>query len=184
MKRVHRSMKPLVAILCALCALCGDLVAADQPLNVLFIYVEDLGYYTSERFAREPGTCLAGLKTPNQERTTLPEERAINVGTGSGEYGDPGQQYAIDLHDETVRQKDQQPLPYELLRQFCMGDSPKEELYDLDADPWAVKNLATDPAHATTLEKMRAEMKHWREFTGDRDIHPSEIKRRAAKTTR
>jgi hypothetical protein len=26
-------------------------------------------------------------------------------------------------------------------------------------------------------------MKHWREFTADRDIHPREIKRRTAKTT-
>ncbi len=68
MKRVHRSMKPLVAILCALCALCGDLVAADKPLNVLFIYVEDLGYYTSERFAREPGTRITGLKTPHLDK--------------------------------------------------------------------------------------------------------------------
>jgi hypothetical protein len=53
-----------------------------------------------------------------------------------------------------------------------MGDTPKEELYDLDADPWAVRNLADDPAHAATLATMRAEVKHWREFTGDRDIRP------------
>lgn len=116
-----------------------------------------------------------------QERTKLPEEKAIAVGTGHGEYGDPGPQYAIDLHDEAVRQKAAQPLPYELLRQLCMGDAPKEELYDLDRDPWAVKNLANDPAHSAALAKMRAEMKHWRAFTGDRDIHPREIKRRTAR---
>lgn len=117
-----------------------------------------------------------------QERTALPEEKAINIGTGHGEYGAPGPQYAIDLHDEAVRVKAAQPLPYELLRRLCMGDAPREELYDLDADPWAVKNLATDSAHTAALEKMRAEMKHWREFTGDRDTHPREIKRRTAKT--
>jgi arylsulfatase A-like enzyme len=118
-----------------------------------------------------------------QEKTALPEEKDINIGTGFGEYGDPGPQYAIDLHDEAVRQKTTQPLPYELLRQLCMGDAPQEELYDLDADPWAVKNLVNDPAHAATLATLRAEMKHWREFTADRDIHPREIKRRTAKTT-
>jgi len=49
------------------------------------------------------------------------------------------------------------------------------------ADPWAVKNLATDPTHTAALATMRAEMQHWREFTGDRDIHPREIKRRTDK---
>ena len=120
---------------------------------------------------RAPCATVASTTSRNliQTKTTLPEEKAINIGTGHGEYGDPGPQYAIDLHDETVRQKDEQPLPYELLRQLCMGDAPKEELYDLDADPWAVKNLVNDPAHAETLAKMRAEMKHWRTCTKDTD---------------
>lgn len=113
-----------------------------------------------------------------QEKTNLPEEQAVNIGTGHGEYGDPGPQYAIDLHDETVRQKDDQPLPYELLRQLCMGDAPAEELYDLAADPCAVKNLAGDPEYRRPLERLRAEMSQWREFTGDRDIHPRAIRRR------
>lgn len=30
------------------------------------------------------------------------------------------------LHDETVRHKDDPPLPYMLLRQLCMGDAPPE----------------------------------------------------------
>ena len=59
-----------------------------------------------------------------------------------------------------------------------MGDAPPEELYDLDADPWAVKNLAADTAHTEALARMRNEMKHWRESTADRDVHPSDIKRR------
>ncbi len=33
--------------------------------NVLFIYVEDFGYYTSERATREPQAKINGLKTPN-----------------------------------------------------------------------------------------------------------------------
>ncbi len=114
-----------------------------------------------------------------QETTTLPEEEAINIGTGHGEYGDPGPQYAIDLHDETVRNKDDQPLPYELLRQLCMSDAPAEELYDLDADPWAVNNLIDAPAHADTLARMREEFADWRAFSEDADVHPKTIARRA-----
>jgi N-sulfoglucosamine sulfohydrolase len=116
-----------------------------------------------------------------QKKTELPEEKAVNVGTGFGEYGDPGPQYAIDLHDETVRQKEKQPVPYELLRQLCMGDAPKEELYDLDADPWAVKNLVANPTHAKALARMRAEMTAWREATADTDAHPKTIPMRKNK---
>jgi arylsulfatase A-like enzyme len=36
------------------------------------------------------------------------------------------------------------------------GPKPAEELYDLDADPEAVVNLATDPAHRAACERMRA----------------------------
>ncbi len=115
-----------------------------------------------------------------QTKTQLPEEKAINIGTGNGEYGDPGPQYAIDLHDETVRHKTDQPLPYELLRQLCMGDAPKEELYDLQDDPWAVKNLIADPQHADTLTRMRKEMTDWRQASKDPDVHPKTIPRRAA----
>jgi N-sulfoglucosamine sulfohydrolase len=42
--------------------------AEERRPNILFIYVEDLGYYTSERAAREPNTCLAGLQTPNLDK--------------------------------------------------------------------------------------------------------------------
>jgi arylsulfatase A-like enzyme len=98
-----------------------------------------------------------------------PVEKALSIGSGDGEYGDPGQQYGIDLHDESIRHKDDQPLPYELLRQLCMADAPKEELYDLDADPWAVKNLVNDAAHAGTLARLRKEFTTWRTFTKDDD---------------
>ena len=113
-----------------------------------------------------------------QEAIKLPESEALFVGSGFGEYGDPGPQYEIDLHDETVRQKERQPVPYELLRQLCMSDAPLEELYDLDSDPWAVNNLINDPNHAKIAEKMRAEMTLWRNRTNDVDVHPREIPRR------
>ncbi len=113
-----------------------------------------------------------------QETVTGPVEQALFIGSGHGEYGDLGPQYSNDLHDETIRRKDSQPLPYELLRQLCMSDAPKEELYDLDADPWGVKNLIDDPTHAKALARMRAECVKWRGVTGDADVHPRTIPRR------
>jgi N-sulfoglucosamine sulfohydrolase len=44
---------------------------------------------------------------------------------------------------------------------------PKEELYDLAADPNELKNLAADPAHAKALEDLRARLADWRERTND-----------------
>jgi hypothetical protein len=39
------------------------------------------------------------------------------------------------------------------------GSKPSEELYDSQADPDNVKNLAADPAHRETLERFRAALK-------------------------
>lgn len=106
------------------------------------------------------------------------EASAIFVGSGIGEYGDPAGLYYNDLHDETVRNKSVYPLPYELLRQLCMSDAPYEELYDLDADPWAVKNVAQIPEYSEDLKRMRVEMNNWRNNTKDRDQHPKTTLRR------
>jgi arylsulfatase A-like enzyme len=45
---------------------------------------------------------------------------------------------------------------------------PAEELFDLTADPHELHNLATDPAHAATLEAHRAELDRWIVATDDR----------------
>jgi N-sulfoglucosamine sulfohydrolase len=42
-----------------------------------------------------------------------------------------------------------------------------EELYDLEADPNALKNLASDPQHADRLKQMREKLAQWMEKTGD-----------------
>jgi arylsulfatase A-like enzyme len=49
---------------------------------------------------------------------------------------------------------------------------PKEELYDLAADPFEVNNLAADPKHAATLAAMRKKLADWEERTGDRGRKP------------
>lgn len=45
---------------------------------------------------------------------------------------------------------------------------PMEELYEWTTDRWQVKNLAADPAHKATLEKMRERLDRWIVETKDR----------------
>lgn len=45
---------------------------------------------------------------------------------------------------------------------------PTEELYDLDADPYELTNLADDPEHRQTLLRLRRELDAWMESQGDR----------------
>ncbi|MEM9719840.1 MAG: sulfatase [Bacteroidota bacterium] len=44
---------------------------------------------------------------------------------------------------------------------------PQFELYDLEADPWETSNLAQDPAHTKTLERLMAKVKDFQQNTGD-----------------
>lgn len=44
---------------------------------------------------------------------------------------------------------------------------PDEELYDLQADPDEIVNLAKDPAHAAVLADVRAQLARWRTATHD-----------------
>ena len=49
---------------------------------------------------------------------------------------------------------------------------PKEELYDLVADPHELKNLADDLNHKATLEAMRKQLADWEERTDDKGRKP------------
>lgn len=49
---------------------------------------------------------------------------------------------------------------------------PEEELYDLEADPWEMMNLADDPNYADTLADMRATLDAWIAETGDKGQTP------------
>lgn len=49
---------------------------------------------------------------------------------------------------------------------------PKEELYDLLMDPFEVRNLAANSAHAETLGSMRKRLEDWMESTNDHGRKP------------
>ncbi len=49
---------------------------------------------------------------------------------------------------------------------------PEEELYDLESDPFEIDNLAGDPTHAETLERLREELEAWIEASDDQGRFP------------
>lgn len=51
---------------------------------------------------------------------------------------------------------------------FAAPAKPIEELFDVQADPHEVRNLATDPAHAATLRELRGRLDAWLVETNDR----------------
>lgn len=61
---------------------------------------------------------------------------------------------------------------------------PPEELYDVQADPWEVTNLAADPRYRKELERLRAECRASMKGAGDLGLLPErEIHARAAGRT-
>ncbi|MBE7502874.1 MAG: sulfatase [Verrucomicrobiales bacterium] len=52
-------------------------------------------------------------------------------------------------------------------RAYAGPRKPIEELYDTDADPHQIHNLATAPAHRDTLERMRQNLREWLLTTRD-----------------
>jgi hypothetical protein len=58
-------------------------------------------------------------------------------------------------------------------------DRAPEELFDTQSDPWEVKNIAGDPAHAAKLTELRAECDAWLTRCGPlADLSPDELVRR------
>ena len=52
---------------------------------------------------------------------------------------------------------------------FVVSPKPKEELYDTEADPDEVHNLANDPKYQKMLTKMRGTLNKWIKDTKDLD---------------
>lgn len=57
---------------------------------------------------------------------------------------------------------------------FLAATKPAEELYDLQADPDEFTNLANDPAHRETLERLRGALADWMLTTRDSGFLPEQ----------
>jgi arylsulfatase A-like enzyme len=57
---------------------------------------------------------------------------------------------------------------------------PREELYDLDADPFEFQNLAAAPEHSAMLKRLRAALDRWIKETGDQGAIPEDPATRTA----
>ena len=77
--------------------------------------------------------------------------------------------FASDIHGsptwQAVLRRDDRMMGRRTVEQFLRR--PREELYDLEADPDELRNVAADPAYAAALNDLRARMKAWQERTKD-----------------
>jgi hypothetical protein len=60
----------------------------------------------------------------------------------------------------------------DLQRSVMRVPRPAEELYDIAADPHETRNLADDPEHAETKQRLRHELQRWRDEYGDLGVIP------------
>ena len=56
----------------------------------------------------------------------------------------------------------------QLLSDLLTGSVPDVELFDLDSDPWCVRNLADDSSLTSIKADLDGELTKWRANTGDR----------------
>ena len=76
-----------------------------------------------------------------------------------------------DMFDRIIELRDSNKLTSEQMLLF-RSRRAEEELYDLENDPNEFYNLAYEPAYQGVLERMRKQLKQWREETDD--IPPSD----------
>ena len=73
-----------------------------------------------------------------------------------------------DYWDSWVRAAKADPAAAAVVRRY--HTRPAEELYDAAADPWALHNLAADPAHADTRKAQRGHLDRWMRDQGDEGL--------------
>ena len=78
-----------------------------------------------------------------------------------GKAGSDGRAY----WDSWIEKAKTDPAAAAIVKRYHVR--PAEELYDLAADPWELKNLAADPRHAEKLKALRADLDAWMKDAGD-----------------
>lgn len=59
-------------------------------------------------------------------------------------------------------------------RAFMATTKPEEELYDVQADPHEIQNLAGDPRYADDVDRLRGELERWQQEYGDLGLLPED----------
>lgn len=72
-------------------------------------------------------------------------------------------------YSATLAAKEKFPQAYALMLAWKEGQAG-EELFDLQNDPWATRDLAKDPAAASALAQMRQALDEWQDRTGDKQM--------------
>jgi len=87
---------------------------------------------------------------------------------------DMSESYMLMMHPtlSVLRHWHEQGKLNEVQVKWMAPSRPKEELYDLEKDPWETKNVADDPAYAQNLQQLRAKLNSWIEQTGDKGQFP------------
>ena len=148
-----------LALVCVL--LSGTIAAAESRPNIVWIISDDLG--------PELGCYgYTGVATPHLDRI-----RSARTGRFK---------YIRNFHPDRpyLQHSGYKKLQYPVLTvmrvlhaegrwssPFLSTTRPKEELYDLRADPHELKNLADSPGFAQHLARLRGAVEEWIETTGD-----------------
>lgn len=73
-----------------------------------------------------------------------------------------------------VARGERRTLLSNLQRGIVNATKPAEELYDVLSDPYEERNLAADPSHGATLDRLRAALDEWQRVRGDLGLLPEE----------
>lgn len=77
----------------------------------------------------------------------------------------------MPIMQELYRLRDENKLT-EVQAQWFRESKPQEELFDTQADPHEIRNLAGDPAYADKLKELREACEQWVEEIGDKNLLP------------
>jgi len=183
--------------------LLDELVAADFAENTLVVFLGDNGLpvVRGKTWCYEPGVRVPLLMrgpgiAPGQVRRDLASAldlmptilKAAGVAVPDEAVGQPLQTELkreflfteMNFHEPQILrvQRAVRDARYKLLLNLTLdeGQSPVE-LFDLETDPGETKNLADDPVHAATRQRLEAALQAWREKRADPLLDAARLQR-------